>query len=275
MSYAKDGFLTESPHHVQQLVRITYAEWRNLLGRINQLAVANQHSIMINRGNQVERYAAVLFARTLSTTQASILLLESGLVPQARALLRSALETYLALAAIAKEPAFVNKLIEGHAAEQKRVTKNMELWQSRGLREIAGEAIASGRWLIDDKSSAKSLSTLAVAQKAGLEDLYRTMYMSLSWPVHGASVDLQRHVIVVDGEEAGFQNEPEVEGQESSWLCAIDILLRTMTALALIFPSDVDQGPLNQYHADTKALVVQSKKFLAYINWEKLKPKAE
>lgn len=271
MSYAKDGFLTESPHYVQQLIRVTYAGWRDLLLRINRLAVANQHSIEINRGSKTELFAALLFARTLSTTQGGIVLLESGLVSQARTLLRCALETLFALAAIAKEPSFVNKLIEGHAAEQMRIIKNAELWQSPGLREIAGEAWASGRFRSDNRiSSAKPLSTLAVAQKAGLEDLYRTIYMSLSWSVHGAVVDLQRHV--VDGDEMELQNEPAIEGQESSWLCAFDILLRATIALASIFPN-IDQDPLEQYQTGAEALVAQSKKFLAYINWENWKPK--
>ena len=51
----------------------------------------------------MERFAAVLFARTISTVQAAVMVLEAGLVSQSRVLLRSALETFISLAGIAKE----------------------------------------------------------------------------------------------------------------------------------------------------------------------------
>ena len=45
--------------------------------------MATQHAIVIHTDSNIERYSAVLFARTLTTTQASALLLEAGLVSQA------------------------------------------------------------------------------------------------------------------------------------------------------------------------------------------------
>jgi len=254
MSKADDGFLTEPFDHVREEVRQKYADWRSLLVRVNRLAVDNQYSIEIQLDSNVERYAAVLFARTLATTQASILLLEVGLVPQARTLLRSALETHFALAAIAKEDRVVDKLIEGHAAEQKRVAKNFGHLQHTELKQIADAEIASDRLQPFLASSETALSTLDLAKKAGLEHWYRTVYTDLSWSTHGAAVDLDRHVVVgEDGNEAEFRNEPEVEDQESSWLCAIEILLKATTALAAVFPN-VDQSPLEQGYADLRKL---------------------
>lgn len=257
MPEAEDGFLAESLDHVRALIRQKHAEWRSLLGRVNRLAVVNQHSIVIHQDSNLERYAAVLYARTLSTTQAAVLLLEAGLVPQARALLRAALETLFALTAIAKEPAVVDELIEGHAAEQKRAARNAPLWQHPELKQIADAEIASGRLQPLLASSAAALSTFDLAQKAGLEDWYRTVYMVFSWSVHGAAIDLNRHVVRgPDGDLAEFRNEPEIEGQESSWLCAVEILLKVTTALAAIFP-DVNQGPLEEQYADAHTLAAK------------------
>ncbi|MDO8772287.1 MAG: DUF5677 domain-containing protein [Burkholderiaceae bacterium] len=254
MSKADDGFLTEPLDHVREGVRQKYADWRSLLLRVNRLAVDNQHSIQIHLDSNVEKYAAALFARTLATTQASILLLEVGLVPQARTLLRAALETHFALAAIAKEPGVVDKLIEGHAAEQKRVAKNFGHLQHTELKQIADAEAASDRLQPFLASSATALSTLDLAKKAGLEHWYRTVYTDLSWSAHGAAVDLERHVVVgEDGDVAEFRNEPEVEGQESSWLCAIEILLKATTTLAEVFPN-VDKSPLEQQYAELRTL---------------------
>ena len=254
MSKADDGFLTEPLDHVREAVRLKYADWRSLLGQVNRLAVANQHSIEIHLDSIVEKYASALFARTLTTTQASIRLLELGLVPQANALLRSAMETHFALAAIAEEPDIVDKLLDGYVAEQKRVATYIKLWQSPELIQFAGEAFAPVRLQPITTNTANALSTFDLAKKAGLEDWYRTVYMVFSWSAHGATVDLDRHVVVgEDGDVAEFRNEPEIEGQEQTWLCAIEILLKATTALAAIF-SNVDQSPLEQHHADLQTL---------------------
>lgn len=254
MSDDVDGFLAESLHRVRSHVREKYAAWRDLLLRVNRLAVANQHAIVIHTDSNVERYSAVLFARTITTTQASTLLLEMGLVSQARVLLRSAVETLFALAAIAKDANTVGKLVEGHAAEQKRAAKNAQLWQDGELKKIADAEAASGRLQSNLDSSATALSTFDLAQKAGLEDWYRTVYMVFSWSVHGAAVDLDRHVVVgEDGNVAEFRNEPEVDDQESSWMCAIEVLLKAVAALATIFPN-VDQSPMEQQYAEARGL---------------------
>lgn len=257
MSDAVDGFLAVSIDHVRSHVREKYAEWRDLLMRVNRLAVANQHAIVIHTDSNIERYTAVLFARTLTTTQASALLLEAGLVSQARVLLRSALETLFALAAIAKDANVVEKLVEGHAAEQKRVARNLQLWQDTELKKIADAEVASGRLQSILDSSATGLSAFDLAQKAGLEDWYRTVYMVFSWPVHGAAVDLNRHVVIGDdGNVTEFRNEPEVDGQESSWMCAIEVLLKAIAALATIFPN-VDQSPMAQQYAEAHGLAAK------------------
>lgn len=261
MSQAEDGFLTESLDYVRAVVRQKYTDLRSLLSRVNRLAVANQHSITIHTDNNVERYSAALFARTLATIQAGIILLETGLVPQAGILLRGALETYFALAAIAKDPKVVDELIKGHTAEQKRAARNVLQWQHPELKKIADAEAASGRLQPFLASSATALSTFDLAQKAGLEDWYRTVYMVLSWSVHGAAVDLDRHVVVGEnGSVAEFRNEPEVDDQESSWLCAIEILLKAVTALSTVFPG-VDQDPLEQQYAEARTLAA---KFACY-----------
>jgi hypothetical protein len=250
MSYIEDGFLAEPLPDIRAVVRKKYGDWRDLLDRANRLAVANQHSIVVHQNNNVERYAAVLFIRTLTTVQASVLLLEKGLLSQARTLLRSAMETQFSLTAIAKHPNFIDQLIDGHAAEQKRAAGNIRLWTHPELKRIAEAEISSGRWKSIQENSAKRLKTIDIAKKAGLEDWYWTVYMVFSWSAHGAALDLGRHVVKgADGEATGFRNEPDVEDQESSWLCAIEILWNAMNSLSLVFPN-IDQQPLAQQYAD-------------------------
>lgn len=254
MSDAVDGFLAESLDDVRSHVRKKYTAWRSLLMRANRLAVTNQHAIKIHIDSNLERYSAVLFARTLATTQASVLLLETGLISQARILLRSALETFFSLVAISKDVSVVDKLIEGHAAEQGRAARNVRLWKDDTLRMIAKTGMASVNLELIRNDSATSLSVFDLAQKAGLEDWYRTVYMVFSWSVHGAAIDLNRHVVLDhDGNAIEFRNEPEVDNQEDTWMCTIEVILKSIAALATIFPV-VDQSPMEQLYAEAHVL---------------------
>ena len=196
MQTFEQGFLTDSIDELRYTIRTKYSEWRHLLLEVNRVSVQTQHTIDIHYEDNRERYAAVLFARTLSTTQASVLLLERGLIPQARALMRAALETIFALAAIAEDPAVVERLLETHRNEQQRAAKNIRLWKDPILREISDAEEASGRLQPFLDSNANGISTFEFAQKAGLEDWYRTVYMIFSWSVHGAAIDLERHVVM-------------------------------------------------------------------------------
>lgn len=236
--FFEHGFLTEPFDEPRATIRERYREWRTLLLQVNRLSVKNQHSLDIHCEDKREVYAAVLFARTLSTTQGTVLLLKRGLVPQARALLRAALETLFALTAIANDPQVVDNLIETYTVERGRAAKNVRLWKDPGLREIAAAEEASGQLQQFLDSPAAAISTCALAQKGGLEDWYRTVYMILSWSVHGTAIDLERHIVLGrDGNIAEFRNEPEVDNQRFSWECAIEVQLKALRALLKIFPT--------------------------------------
>lgn len=255
----EDGFLTEPFDDVRAAIRWRYSEQRTLLLQINRLSVKNQHSLEIHREDKREVYAAVLFARTLSTTQGAVHMLERGLVPQARTLLRAALETLFALTAIANDPPVVDKLIETYNVERARAARNVGLWKDPGLREIAAAEKASGRLRQFLDSSAATISTLTLAQKGGLEDWYRTVYMILSWSVHGTAIDLERHIVLGgDGDIAEFRNEPEVDNQRSSWECAIEVQLKALRALRKIFPS-VDESAIEPLEAAFQGLAANLK----------------
>ena len=90
---------------------------------------------------------------------------------------------------------------------------------------------------------------------AGMVDWYRSLYMTLSWSTHVSPIDLNRHVVVSpDGASVEFRKESEIEGQESSWACATDLLLKAMTALGRIFPG-IDQSSIESYYVRARELV--------------------
>jgi hypothetical protein len=131
----------------------------------------------------------------------------------------------------------------------------MGLWKSPHLKKIA-DAETLQSFL---ESPANTISAFDLAKEAGLEDWYRTVYMIFSWPVHGAATDLDRHVVLgPDGEVSEFKNEPELEGQETEWMCCIELLLKALTFLAKIF-AEVDQEQVDRLYSEAHALHRKSK----------------
>ena len=138
------------------------------------------------------------------------------------------------MSAIAQKPAIVARLIETHEAEQKRAAKSMRLLKHPELQEIAQSHSSEYDRLLTAK--VKSISTYELAEAGGNEDWYRTVYTVFSWAVHAASIDLERHLVVGEVREIiELRNEPEIENQESSWSCGIQLPTKSIRALGTIF----------------------------------------
>lgn len=236
MTTYEDGFLSKSIDEVRSIVHEQYGPWVTLFYATNRSAVQVQHALVIDRGNPVQLYAAALYARTLSSIQGAVIVLEKGMEPQARTLLRMALEAFFALAAIAKQPNIVQRLHEAHGAEQRRVAKNMKRWQSPELQSFVQKHLSAGTFEKFLHSEDKEIKALDLAKVGGYEDFYRTVYMVFSWSAHSAPTDLERH-LVKDGQGKliELRNEAEFGDQIPSWCCAIELLIKSQEALAEVF----------------------------------------
>ena len=258
MPLPERGFLSEPFDHVRREVRRNHIGWHELLHKVNVAALAAQEQVSVHDGEVREKFGASLFARTIASSQAAVLLLEHGLVSQARCVLRSGLESLFALSAISRRPALVERLVETHKAEQQRVAKSVSLWKHLDLKEIAKAQFPQE--LLDEHLDveANAISAFDLAQAGGLEDWYRTIYMTLSWSAHSAAIDLERHFVHdANGDLSEMRNEPETERQEVSWLMAIELLIKAVLALAGIFDS-VNVVPINEYKTQLHALVAEA-----------------
>ena len=235
MDFAQ-GFLSEPFNEVRTAVRAKYAPWRELLLLVNGECVKAQHAIEVNSLDPRQMLAAVLFARTLASTQAGVLLLEHGLVPQARTMLRAAIETLFQLGAIYRDPPSTSKIIASHDADRRTVADRMLRWKSESLRNAIRSGISEDELLALKASKAPKLNVYELACKADMEDWYLSLYSLLSFPAHGALSDLASHVVEnEDGNVQELRNEPEIGDQESSWSYALEIQIKAADALVGIF----------------------------------------
>ena len=242
------GFLAENLSEVRLIVRDRYAKPLKVIHEINRQSVATQHLIVIHRDNRVELFMAVLFARTLASTQAAVILLEHGLVAQARTVLRSAMEGLFQLAAITRDRNVVDQILEAHEAEKIKIRANASKWMGTVSLETLLAQDVSGETQAKEKAP-RSISVFCMAKKAGLEAWYYSAYRALSWSVHAAASDLQRHLVVDDGGVIeSIQNEPEIEDQPFCWDIVGRIQIIALLGMAEIFPN-VDKEAIGRHLA--------------------------
>ena len=139
------GFLSEPFDEVRLAVRHQYAKLRTVLVALNERCVVAQHEIRVRPDEPRELLGAALFARTLASTQAAVLLLEHGLLSQAKVVLRAALESLFALAAIAKEPELALPLAQSQQADKQSLADKMLQWQGSELKSSRSEWIDEAR----------------------------------------------------------------------------------------------------------------------------------
>jgi hypothetical protein len=227
-------------------VRAKYPEWVAVYGKVEAKARELQHEPEVHRDDLQQLLVAVLYARTLATVSAAILIAEHGYDVQCRVLLRSAMEALFSLVAIVRDPAMADAFTLADERERKRM-----LWKTRSLSnpELRARAAlhATDEQLreIEDAieaTDAKSISVEAMAKAARLHDWYLTAYAVFSGSVHGNVRDLERHLVVTDESEIeAIRNEPVIEQLDRVFLTAVEVLVQAMEALSLVFEMDTER----------------------------------
>jgi hypothetical protein len=234
-----DGFLSGAVRNVRAEVHEKYATHVDLLYSTNRHAVALQHALVIHRDKLEQALGAALYARTLASTQSSVLLLEHGLPSQARTVLRAALESLFPLSAIAKQPNVASSFLASHDADRKTVADRIRRWKDPALRASIDSKVSEADLDAMSKGSGKAMNLYDLAKLADMEDWYLTFYTLLSFAAHAKVSDLDRHVVVdADGDAVAFQNEPDTSSQEAVWAWAVEFQLAAMRSVSAIFSLD-------------------------------------
>lgn len=233
------GFLNAEIAGVRPAVREKYAVWRELLLDVNSRCVSLQHEAGVDPCDPRALLAAAHFARLLASVQGSVILLEHGLVAQAKALLRVALESLFALAAVQAKPEVALSLARSHEADKRTLADRMLRWQGAELKASAASLITEDELKSYLAVKTPDVKTFELAKAADMVDWYLTLYSLLSFPAHATVSDVSAHLIAnAAGEVVGLKNEPEIDGQVAAWAWAVEIEIRAADAFAGVF------GPL-------------------------------
>lgn len=122
MSFDTHGFLSPKLEKYRASLRAkpTYAAWFQFGEDLNHLGIEMLQELVVPLSDYQKVTLSGLFVRAHKSLQSALLLTEMGLVGDARAVLRSAVEGAIALNALAAEPRFLDQLIEAHHFQQRK-----------------------------------------------------------------------------------------------------------------------------------------------------------
>jgi hypothetical protein len=249
------GFLSEAVREVRGEVHRRYAEHVDLAYSTNRQAVALQRDLQIHREKLEEAIGAALYARTLASTQASMLLLEHGLPTQARTVLRTALESLFPLAAMSKNSALASAYLASHDADRRTLVDRIRRWKDPALRASIDSKVTEAELEDMTKGLGRPMNLYDLAKAAEMEDWYLTLYTLLSFAAHAKVSDLDRHVVLDEnGDPIGFQNEPDTERQDAVWAWNVEVQLAAMRSVATLFALSTEGlEPIRQRLAELAA----------------------
>ena len=237
---ADEGFLADELVGVIDAIRqkyeIHFAEVRG----INRLMTASQYTLQVHAQSAQEMTCAALYVRSLAHCQAALLLLERGMAPSARAMIRCALEGLFNLGACASDWRLALSFLDADQVERRRRAKYLAQVQDPSARaQLEEHDLAQLRAQIQeniDAVEAKELRTREMAKAAGLEDLYLTAYAMLSGAVHSSVGDIDEHFSVrSDGQSLELLTEPVVAGLEGSILVLSETMIGLVRAATKVF----------------------------------------
>jgi hypothetical protein len=139
---------------------------------LSKLEDANETHVVVAIG---------LWLRCVRSCQASLLLLERGLVPEAQALIRSAYEFLFYAVAILKDPKILDSMWEGDGYARREQAESMlrEGREVGALNEEQTERLTS--LIAQLEKGKKQISSYDAAKKAGMAYLYATVYRGMSF----------------------------------------------------------------------------------------------
>ena len=167
-AHIADGFLGREFQAVKSIVLEKHHHWHTLLVSTNRVAVDLQYQVQVTRESPRELIAAASFSRTLATVQGCIRLLEFGLLSQARALLRTALESTFILGAANASPAFAMTLAVSEEAEKRSLLDKLRQWSKLEDRNTLSDALEEDVLRSLAESKAREVKTFEIARVASM-----------------------------------------------------------------------------------------------------------
>ena len=222
MSFEVDGFFSPEIEGFRQAVRTTapYKSWFDYALGLNRIGLDLMRNASASLADRRLFTMYGHFVRTQHTFQGALLLAERGMVPNARILLRSGVESAIAICALAKDDSLVDEMIAAHHVNQRKfarlVIDNPNYSASYSAQEIQEMRDTIAAVDAIEANSGKKLKEINWADTAAVHclDLYHLLYRSLSSDGTHATVNSLNRQLEVDSSQqiTAFKVAPDLDG---------------------------------------------------------------
>jgi hypothetical protein len=188
MSFDTEGFFSPEMARFREAIRTApeCKPWFDFAAGLNRLGLDMLKGHETPLDDSCRLAVSGFFVRTHRTFQGAILLIESGMIGDARSLIRTGVEGAIALHALASDPKFVDQLIAAHHKNQSTVA-NVVLgdpsyrthYSSKQIAEMKATLAENAELKYQSNKAPKAIKWAEVADKY-CKDLYHTLYRVMS-----------------------------------------------------------------------------------------------
>jgi Family of unknown function (DUF5677) len=245
MLFETDGFFSPEIDRFRAAVKTTdpFKAWFDYALGLNRIGL-NLLKNAATPSTDPRRFAMHgHFVRVHQTFQGALILAERGMIPDARTLLRSGVESAIALHALANDPGFVDQMIAAHHLSQRKLARvvlnNPAYLASCSAKEIAemhATITAVDAMEADPKKKPKDISWADVAAKY-CADLYHLLYRSLSSDGTHATINSLNRFVIADAnmQITAFKLAPNTDGLVEALSAACLLFIWAAEPFAVVF----------------------------------------
>jgi len=267
-SIEREGFLANQISQWIVKHRSENSEWFCLCEEINRFSHSTMLTMTIHNKYLPELIGASLYIRAMSNYQGIILMVERGMINEAKALLRCLLECTFAVVAIDKDKTIVNQFILEDKIQRRDYLKAYKRNKEMGIPHAEGApSMDEIETLLKDiesqitEGNIKKLSKRDLAKKADLITIYDSAYKILSSTIHVNARDLEQYLELSEsGEVKRLLWGPDVKKIDFILFTAAETMLFVLTAISHIFSLSYDDTwkcILNKYNSLGKIFIKQ------------------
>jgi hypothetical protein len=207
-SFAALGFFSPEIGEVRFAIRKSAhcAPWFDLAEDLSRFALDMLGTHEVPLGDRQRFAISPLFVRAHESFQAAVILAERAMLSDARTVLRSATEHAIALAAVAADPMFVDRLVAAHRKHQATTARQL-LGDAECRENLSAEQVQKLEALLREINALKGQpgkepKTINWADVAQLhcKDLYHLIYRPLSADGTHSTVDSMNRYFEADAQ---------------------------------------------------------------------------
>lgn len=232
---SEEGFLSPEMASTVERIRQEYSAWFALIGAANRLAMDVLPELKPDVSDNQKILEAAFFSKALQSAQAVVLLLERGMIGDARTVLRSCVETALLQRKIADDKSFEARLLEWND-HHRRTLANSVLEEARLTSQWPAEHLESIRAAtleIESKypgGKPRGVHLAEIAASVNGMHLYTLFFRPMSGDsAHGTLDSLARHVTSdKHGDMTGFAFGPQSRNVPETLSACLSVLFHVL-----------------------------------------------